>query len=528
MDIGYFDRELPRHAAVPQRARPRRAAPRARRRHDRRGVLRPHAGRRGREAAAVRRGRSPARPALELLLPLTLKWARGDAACRSPRRSRRITCDAARVLGIDAGHLAPGARRRRLHLRSRSATGKSSPLRSRARARTRPISGIELQGRVRCTLVDGQVVYESVNAVSVERVSLNQLVTAVARSAAAAGRIDRPAHIAVRSTPARHFTLTESTHESPARFFRPAALCRFQARARHARRRRAARREPRARRAPRRARRARRRGTISSSRWRTRTSGSAAPGAQVGHLNAVMNSPELREVYNANLPKITQYYTELSQHQGLYAKFKALRAVGGVRHAHARRSARIIENELRDFRLGGAELPPDGEGALHGDPRAAVAALVALHRQPARRDQRLRALRHRRRGGRRHPAGRAARRRAKRRRADGREGWKFTLHAPSYMPGACSTRTTAALRELMYRAYVTRASEFGKPEWDNTPLIAEILKLRRELAQLLGFANYAEYSLDAQDGGVAAAGARVPERARRAREALRRARPRRS
>ena len=52
-----------------------------------------------------------------------------------------------------------------------------------------------------------------------------------------------------------------------------------------------------------------------------------------------------------------------------------------------------------------------------------------------------------------------------------------------------------ALRELMYRAYVTRASEFGKPEWDNTPLIAEILKLRREMAQLLGFANYAEYSL---------------------------------
>src|SRR5689334_251609 len=76
---------------------------------------------------------------------------------------------------------------------------------------------------------------------------------------------------------------------------------------------------------------------------------------QVGHLNAVMNSPELREVYNANLPKITQYYTELSQHAGLYAKFKALRQSAefdALTHAQKR----IIENELRDFRLGGAEL----------------------------------------------------------------------------------------------------------------------------------------------------------------------------
>src|SRR5687768_15388376 len=79
---------------------------------------------------------------------------------------------------------------------------------------------------------------------------------------------------------------------------------------------------------------------------------------QVGHLNAVMNSPELREVYNANLPKITQYYTEVSQHHGLFDKFKALRNSPGFEKL-GRAQRRIIENELRDFRLGGAELSAD-------------------------------------------------------------------------------------------------------------------------------------------------------------------------
>ena len=76
---------------------------------------------------------------------------------------------------------------------------------------------------------------------------------------------------------------------------------------------------------------------------------------QVGHLNAVMNSPELREVYNANLPKITQYYTEISQHQGLLEKFRSLRNSDEfAKLTDAQR--RVIENELSDFRLGGAEL----------------------------------------------------------------------------------------------------------------------------------------------------------------------------
>src|SRR5262245_42736409 len=78
----------------------------------------------------------------------------------------------------------------------------------------------------------------------------------------------------------------------------------------------------------------------------------------VGHLNAVMNSPELREAYNANLPKVTQYYTELSQHLGLFEKFKGLRKSAPFEGLGVAQR-KVVENELRDFRLGGAELPPN-------------------------------------------------------------------------------------------------------------------------------------------------------------------------
>ena len=76
----------------------------------------------------------------------------------------------------------------------------------------------------------------------------------------------------------------------------------------------------------------------------------------VGHLNAVMNSPKLREVYNATLPRITQYYAELGQNLALFEKFKKLRNSPEYAGLSAARK-KIIENELRDFRLGGAELP---------------------------------------------------------------------------------------------------------------------------------------------------------------------------
>ncbi len=86
------------------------------------------------------------------------------------------------------------------------------------------------------------------------------------------------------------------------------------------------------------------------------------------------------------------------------------------------------------------------------------------------------------------------RKRPPRKRIAAKPGWLFTLKAPSYMP-VMQYADNRALREKMYRAYGTRASEFGKPEWDNTGLMEEIVKLRGEEARLLGFANYGELSL---------------------------------
>ncbi len=214
---------------------------------------------------------------------------------------------------------------------------------------------------------------------------------------------------------------------------------------------------------------------------------------QVAHLNAVMNSPALRETYNANLPRISQHYAELSQDARLYAKFKGLRASAGFGRLD-REQAKIVENELRDFRLGGAELSPDqkaefkqvreqldklssrfndnlldatnafahcvtDQAALSGIPEDVMAAARDAAQQ------------------------------------DGKDGWKFTLHMPSYLP-VMQYADNRALRELMYRAYVTRAAEFGNPEWNNTPLIDEILQLRRRLARLLGYDSFAQVSLE--------------------------------
>jgi oligopeptidase A len=213
---------------------------------------------------------------------------------------------------------------------------------------------------------------------------------------------------------------------------------------------------------------------------------------QVGHLNAVMNNSELREVYNANLPKITQYYAELGQNLDLFNKVKAIRNGAEFATLNAARQ-KIIENELRDFRLGGAELPDEQKARFMAiqeelstlcsrfsdnvldatnayswlvEDEAELSGIPADERQVA----------------------------AEAAQAEGKTGWLFTLKAPSYGP-LMQYADNRALRERMYRAYVTRASESGKQELDNTPLMTQILKLRAEEAHMLGFANFAELSL---------------------------------
>ena len=214
---------------------------------------------------------------------------------------------------------------------------------------------------------------------------------------------------------------------------------------------------------------------------------------QVGHLNAVMNSAELREVYNANLPKITEYYTELGQNEKLFNKNKQLHSSAEYK-ALSPAQQKIIENELRDFRLGGAELSADKKARF----KAICEELSKLTSRFS--DNVLDAtnafshfvLDQKGLAGLPDDVKQAAREAAE---ADKKPGWKFTLHAPSYLP-VMQYADDRALRELMYHASATRASEFGKAELDNTSLIADIVRLRKELAQLLDFNNYAEYSLE--------------------------------
>ena len=213
---------------------------------------------------------------------------------------------------------------------------------------------------------------------------------------------------------------------------------------------------------------------------------------QVAHMNAVMNSPQLRDVYNANLPRITQYFTELAQDEALYRKYKALRASDAFTRLTGAQK-KVIDNELRDFRLGGAELPATEKTGfkqvieeLAGlsskfndnvlDATNAFELIVADRQRLAGiPDDALEFA-----------ADAAAQ--------AGKQGWKFTLHMPSYLP-VMQYAEDRKLREQMYHAYVTRAAEFGESGWDNSQIIVDILRLRREQARLLGLASFADLSL---------------------------------
>jgi oligopeptidase A len=216
---------------------------------------------------------------------------------------------------------------------------------------------------------------------------------------------------------------------------------------------------------------------------------------QVSHLHSVMDSPELREVYNANLPKITQYYAELSQNQVLFEKFKQLKAAPEFTQLNQVQK-KIVENELRDFRLGGAELPDDKKQRFL-EIQEEMASLSAKFEENlldatngfARYVEDRTAL-----AGIPDDVLETAQEAAKK---DNKPGWKLTLHGPSYMP-VMQYAENRSLREEMYRANVTRASELGKPKLDNTAILDKIVRLRKEDALLLGFTSYAEVSLAAK------------------------------
>jgi oligopeptidase A len=212
----------------------------------------------------------------------------------------------------------------------------------------------------------------------------------------------------------------------------------------------------------------------------------------VGHLHSVVDSPELRDVYNENLPKVTEYWTDLGQNLGLFNKYKAL-AASPAYAALTQARRKIIDNELRDFRLSGAELPDDKKARFKQiqEEQAAAGAKFSENVLDATNAFALYIEDEKRLAGLPQDIKDAAREAAKK---DGKGGWKLTLQAPSYIPVLQYARDRE-LRETIYRANVTRASEFGDAKLDNTPLIDKIVALRDEEAKLLGYRNFSEVSL---------------------------------
>jgi oligopeptidase A len=212
----------------------------------------------------------------------------------------------------------------------------------------------------------------------------------------------------------------------------------------------------------------------------------------VSHLNSVMNSEALREAYNACLPKLSDYGTEMGQNERLYAAYKA---VAENEDALDDGQRKVLDNALRDFHLSGVDLPDDKKARFKAISQELTAltsdfsdkVLDATNAWSKRIDD-VDAL-----AGLPESALELARQTAEQR---GEEGWLLTLDYPSFFP-LMTYADDAGLREEVYRAYQTRASEQGPHggEFDNSDNMERILALRHEQAQLLGFDNYAECSL---------------------------------
>ncbi len=212
----------------------------------------------------------------------------------------------------------------------------------------------------------------------------------------------------------------------------------------------------------------------------------------ITHLNEVVDTPELRAEHNAALAKMTAFWTELSQNLALYDKYKCMAAGADfAQWSTARRT--VVTNELRDFRLGGADLAAADKDRLRQvkeriarlGTRFAENVLDATNDYALYLDdeQRLLGI---------PPDTLQMYREAAA--ADDRPGYKITLQAPSYLP-LMQYAQDRALREQLYRAYFTCASEFGPAARDNSVVMIELLQLRREQAQLLGMRDFGEYSL---------------------------------
>lgn len=214
----------------------------------------------------------------------------------------------------------------------------------------------------------------------------------------------------------------------------------------------------------------------------------------ISHVHSVLESEDLRKAYNASLPHITTFHTELSQNEQL---FNAISSIANSKEFATLDAAqkKIIENDIRDFKLAGIHLPPDKKAriaelqmelcqdmtkfsenvldatqafTIHLSDKNKLAGLPETALQLAMDNAKLRQ----------------------------QEGYVLTLDYPSYST-AMKFLHDRNLRKSLYEAYSTRASDRGPNanKWDNTPVMSNLLKARHELAQLVGFKNFADYSL---------------------------------
>ncbi|MDO6562341.1 oligopeptidase A [Amphritea sp. 1_MG-2023] len=214
----------------------------------------------------------------------------------------------------------------------------------------------------------------------------------------------------------------------------------------------------------------------------------------VSHLNGVLNSDELRDAYNACLPKLSQFWTEMGQHQGLFEAYEAL-AHSAAYSDLDDAQRKVIDNTLRDFRLSGIALGA-ADKQRYGELQQKLSELTTKFSENVMDatdgwsklivdETELAGLPD--------SALAAAKQLAE---AKGETGWLVTLDFPSYF-AVITYADNRELRRELYEAFATRASDQGPNagQWDNSNIMTEILVLRAELAQLLGFDNYAAYSL---------------------------------
>ena len=215
----------------------------------------------------------------------------------------------------------------------------------------------------------------------------------------------------------------------------------------------------------------------------------------VGHMNSVVNSEALRAAYNACLPKLSEYSTEMGQNETLYQAYKQI--ADGPEYALLDTAQRkIIDNALRDFRLSGIALVP-AQRERYKAVMQELSSLQAKYEEnllDATNAWKLQITDRARLSGLPDSAIALAKQTAEREKLD---GWLFNLEYPSYGP-VLTYADDRALRCELYTAYVTRASDEGPHagQWDNGPIMEQILALRHETAQLLGFNNYAERSIE--------------------------------